>query len=69
MHGCLYNVVEDPEERDDLSRVEPRVLIEMHKKLAKYQATYFNPDRGSKSPEACAAALGKYEGFWGPFLP
>lgn len=67
--GCLYNIMEDPEERNDLAETEVKVLKDMQKKLADYQATYFNPNRGKESPEACAAALGKYEGFWGPFLP
>ena len=39
------------------------------KKLQDYQATYFNPDHGSESPQACDTALNKYGGFWGLFLP
>ena len=40
----------------------------MRDKLQAYQATLFDPDRGSVSTEACEAALGKYNGFWGPFI-
>ena len=47
----------------------PEVLKSMQQKLAKYQATYFNPNRGNIWPGACDAALNKYNGFWGPFLP
>ena len=47
----------------------PDMLKTMQQKLQKYQETYFNPDRGSASPEACKVALEKYGGFWGPFLP
>ena len=67
--GCLYNIMDDPEERNDLANSEIKILKDMQKKLSDYQATLFNPNRGKESPEACAAALGKYEGFWGPFLP
>ena len=67
--GCLYNIMKDPEERNNLAEKEAQILKEMQQKLAKYQATYFNPDRGNQWPEACVDALGKYEGFWGPFVP
>lgn len=67
-NGCLYNIMDDPEERKDLAKTETQVLEQMQKKLASYQSTYFNPDRGTQWPGACDDALGKYEGFWGPFL-
>ena len=41
----------------------------MQEKLAKYQATYFSPDRGNVWPGACTMAMNTYGGFWGPFLP
>lgn len=66
--GCLYNIKEDPEERVNLASEMPGLLNEMREKLEGYQATYFNPDRGSTPPEACQMAMGKYEGFWGPFI-
>ena len=44
--GCLYNIKSDPEERNNLASTMPDMLKEMQAKLAKYQATYFNPDRG-----------------------
>lgn len=67
--GCLFNVKHDPYEYDNLASSMPDILAQMQKKLQKYQQTYFNPDRGSGSPEACKTALNKYGGFWGPFLP
>ena len=67
--GCLFNIMNDPEERVNLAGTMPEKLKEMQDKLAKYQATYFNPNRGSPWPGACQAALEKYDGFWGPFLP
>lgn len=66
--GCLYNIKDDPEERSDLASTIPAVLRSMRQKLQGYQATRFNPDRGSVSDAACDAALGKYQGFWGPFV-
>ena len=67
--GCLYNIVEDPEERVDLAKTKPDILKEMQQKLAQYQATLFNPNRGKTWPGACTAAVNTYGGFWGPFLP
>ena len=67
--GCLYNIIEDPEERVDLAEIEPETLKTIQEKLAEYQATYFNPDQGQVWSGACETALNTYEGFWGPFLP
>ena len=66
--GCLYNIKDDPEERSDLASTMTDVLRSMRTKLQGYQATRFNPDRGSVSSAACDAALGTYQGFWGPFV-
>lgn len=66
--GCLYNIIDDPEERYNLADKMPDVLKEMQKKLEKYQASRFNPDRGSSSQLACDTALKTYHGFWGPFI-
>ena len=35
--GCLYNVMDDPEERNDLAKTETQILKEKQQKLAKYQ--------------------------------
>jgi len=66
--GCLYNIKEDPEERVNLATRMPDILKEMQQKLAMYQATYFNPDRGKQPPAACEMVKNKYKGFWGPFI-
>ena len=63
--GCLYNIMQDPEERVNLAETEPDTLKMMQQKLAKYQAIYFNSDRG----KCCSTAVNTYGGFWGPFLP
>ena len=67
--GCLYNIIDDPEEYTNLAEKMPDMLKEMQAKLNKYQATRFTPNRGSDSPAACETALNVYHGFWGPFVP
>ena len=67
--GCLYNIMDDPEEYTNLAEKMPDVLKEMQKILTKYQASHFNPDRGPDSSAACESALNVYHGFWGPFVP
>ena len=61
--GCLFNIKDDPEERMNLACTRPVMLHEMQRKLANYQATYFNPDRGDTWLGACEYALDIYEGF------
>ena len=69
INGCLYNIKDDPEERNDISGDMPNIMKLMYLAIEEYQQTHFNPDRGSPSNLACDKALGKYDGFWGPFLP
>ena len=66
--GCLYNIKEDPFEHVNLASKLPDKLKEMQGKLASYQATYFNPDRGTFWPGACEYAMKHYGGFWGPYV-
>ena len=66
--GCLYNIKKDPEEQVNLATKMPNILKEMQQKLAKYQATYFNPNHGMTPPTACQTVMNKYKGFWGPFI-
>lgn len=67
--GCLYNIRVDPEERNNLNETMPDVLKEMQGKLKEHLKTFFNPDRGGTDPKACEAAIHKYGGYWGPWLP
>ncbi|XP_065828565.1 arylsulfatase B-like [Oscarella lobularis] len=66
--GCLFNIKEDPEERNDLASSMPDKVKEMMEKLAVYEKGAFLPYRGKNDPAACDAALHKYGGFWGPWL-
>jgi arylsulfatase I/J len=67
--GCLFNITKDPEERVNIVETESAILKEMQQRLAKYQATYFSPNRGTAWPGACDKAMKDYGGFWGPFVP
>ena len=64
----VYNIKEDPEERKNLASTMPEVLKNMQQKLAKYQATYFDPEHGTEPHMACQDVKDKYKGFWGPFV-
>ena len=66
--GCLYNIIDDPEEHTNLAATMPKMLKEMRAKLSKYQEGSFNPHRGKAWPGACEAAVDKYGGYWGPFI-
>ena len=55
--------------KEDLAKMQPDMLRDMQQKLAKYQATYFNTNRGKVQHGASTTAINTYGGFWGPFLP
>jgi arylsulfatase I/J len=67
--GCLFNIKDDPEERNNLNTTMTEVLSKMQEKLKMYFTTFFNPDRGKTDPRACETAINEYRGFWGPWLP
>lgn len=67
-NGCLFNLREDPLESVDLASNMPQKVAELYAKIEKYETTAFNPDRGQTDPNACAMAMDKYGGFWGPFV-
>ena len=46
----------------------PMKLAHLYAKLEKYEATAFNPNRGTVDAAACSSALNAYRGFWGPFI-
>ena len=67
-NGCLYELVSDPFETNDLAKARPEKVAELMKKVTAYEATAFNPKRGGTDPLSCQAAV-RNGGFWGPFLP
>ena len=67
--GCLFNVVTDPNERDDLAKKMPDVVLELTARLDAARKTVYAPYRGDLDPAACAIVKGQYHGYWGPWLP
>ena len=66
--GCLFNIKEDPLESNDLAGQMPDKVAELYGKIVEYEASAFNPDRGTTSPLACKFSNEKYGGFWGTFV-
>ena len=65
--GCLFNVLTDPTEHDDVAADHPDIVAAMYARILEIQNTTFSPKRGTDDGAACAAAQ-KYGGFWGPFI-
>lgn len=63
--GCLFNVLTDPNENDDVAQDHPKIVAELRALMAKQ--VLYSPDRGGDDGAACAAAA-RYGGFWGPFV-
>lgn len=80
--GCLYNIIEDPQERHNVASEQPEKLKEMQQKLAAAQKTFFNPTRGGGEADKAAQqgmrtaitqmitvfTAVKNGDFWGPFI-
>ena len=66
--GCLFNVLSDPTEHDDVAASNPAIVQAMYARILELQQTAFTPNRGSDDGSACRAALGKWQQRWGPFL-
>lgn len=67
--GCLFNVLEDPHETNDLAAALPHIVAELRKRVAEAQATVYNPDRGSPDQFRFCRQAAANGGFIGPFLP
>uniref|UniRef100_A0A7S2TXL1 Sulfatase N-terminal domain-containing protein n=1 Tax=Lotharella oceanica TaxID=641309 RepID=A0A7S2TXL1_9EUKA len=65
--GCLYDVLNDPSERQDLAATMPSKALEIFHKLQIASRLWFNPERGAIAPEGCIPP--QETGFWQPFLP
>merc|ERR1712217_98415 len=66
--GCLYNIIEDPGEHQNLATQKPKIFNGMIERIAEINKGFFDPDRGHDDPNACKLAMGRYGGFWGPFV-
>ena len=67
--GCLYNILQDPTESNDLSSVLPDVQNQLIERLAELNNTIWYAYRGTPSSLSCVAAVTKWGGFYGPFAP
>jgi len=66
--GCLYDIMNDPNEYHDLAKDQPDLLKKMFDTLSKLNEKVFEPDRGTMTTQACDTALQQYKGFYGPFV-
>ncbi len=67
-HGCLFDVINDPNQHNDLAEARPAEALALYARLRELNDTAFRPDRGSFDASACTA-YAKNGGFYGPFLP
>jgi len=67
---CLFNVLSDPTEHDNVASAQPAIVKEMAARLAQLTDGVFAPDRGQPATDlACKASADKWSGFVGPFAP
>jgi arylsulfatase I/J len=73
--GCLFNVLTDPTEQNDVSSHHPSEVAALGARIAALQAGVYNPFRGGgdagrpANERICEAGLTLHGGFVGPFLP
>ena len=67
--GCLFDIKNDPEERQNLAKSMPDMFLKMQERYRSVMGTLFLPNRGLISLRACEYVRDRYHGFWGPFLP
>jgi len=67
--GCLFNIYDDPEERNDLAIAQAKRARVMYDRLVELDATVFNPDRGAPDVSGACEQVTANNGFFGPWLP
>ena len=65
--GCLFNVVTDPNEEQDLVAKMPDLVTKLKARLAEVRQTVYAPDRGDIDQKACDQ-IQINRGFWGPWM-
>jgi arylsulfatase I/J len=66
--GCLFNVLVDPHETNDLAAAYPHIVAELRARIREAQATVYNPDRGPPDHRLFCKQAVDNGGFIGPFL-
>ena len=65
---CLFDIINDESERNDLSTTLPNVAAEMLAHLATFNQGLFSPNRGKGDNKAACAASAAAGGFLAPFV-
>jgi len=65
--GCLFDVVADPTEHNDLAAQEPELLTSLLAELDEQAATIWNRQMPPEDPACMAAAATIWGGFLGPY--
>mmetsp|Transcript_71012 Transcript_71012/g.125817 ORF Transcript_71012/g.125817 Transcript_71012/m.125817 type:complete len:699 (-) Transcript_71012:9-2105(-) len=68
--GCLFNIWDDPSERENLAKspAHQGILFTLQRRYLEIASTVYDPDRGDAfNPDACAA-YNSLNGFVGPYL-
>ena len=67
---CLFNVITDPTESNNVAKANPDIVKAMASRLAELQKGIFAPDRGQPATDlACKASKDSWGGFVGYFTP
>ena len=67
-NGCLFDIFSDPLEEHSLAEQMPDLFASMLARVDELQKGVYSPKRGGKDKAACTAAMGRYGGYWGPFV-
>ena len=67
--GCLFNILSDPHETEDVAAAHPGTVAELRQLIAEAQAGVYSPHRGAPDPERFCSQVIENGGFVGPFLP
>jgi len=62
--GCLYDVIADPYETEDVAAENPEVVTKAKARLAELNKGIYLPDRGTPDAGGC----GRWNGFYGPWV-
>lgn len=65
--GCLFDVVADPTEHNDLAAAEPELLNSLLAELDEQATTIWNRQMPPEDPACMAAAATVWGGFLGPY--
>ena len=65
--GCLFNLVNDLEERHEVGAEHPQIVQELAAKMDNLAATIWSTEH-KNDPKCMEAANTRYGGFYGPWL-